>query len=92
MKHNGLRWLQFTHRLDFLLWCLGGLLWGFLRRNRKRRLWRAPGQPYAFVREARGLEPTGKASFEVIDRGAPPDTEACGKGDRNERNPSTGTR
>ena len=57
----------------------------------KRRLWRGTGQPYAFVREVRGIEPTGNAGFQVIDRSAPPDTEARGKGDRNERNPSTGT-
>ena len=49
------------------------------------------GQPYAFVRDVRGIEPTGNASLQVIDRSAPPDTEARGKGDRNERNPSTGT-
>jgi hypothetical protein len=82
--------LQFTRRLDFLLWCLGGHLWDFLRRN-KRRLWRGTGQPYDFVRGVRGIEPTGNVSSQVIDRSAPPDTEARGKGDRNERNPSTGT-
>jgi hypothetical protein len=76
-------------RLDFLLWCPGELLRDFLRRN-ERRLWRGTGQPYDFVRGVRGIEPTGNVSSQVIDRSAPPDTEARGKGDRNERNPSTG--
>jgi hypothetical protein len=88
-KHNGLRIRQFTRRLDFLLWCPGELLRDFLRRN-ERRLWRGTGQPYDFVRGVRGIEPTGNVSSQVIDRSAPPDTEARGKGDRNERNPSTG--
>ena len=77
--------------LIFFFGGLGGRLCDFLRRNHKRRLRRGTGQPYAFVRDVRGIEPTGKAGFQVIDRSAPPETEARGKGDRNERNPSTGT-
>ena len=77
--------------LIFFFGALGELLWDFLRRNQKRRLWRVAGQPYAFVREVCGIKPPGNASLQVIDRSAPRHTEARGKGDRNERNPSTGT-
>ena len=90
-KQNGLRRLQFARRLDFLLWRLGGHLRDFRRRNHSRRLWRGTGQPCALVRDVCGVEPAGKAGFEVIDRRAPPDTEARGKGDRNQRHPGAGT-